>query len=185
MRGKNKEKGYQYLIEHFGEEKIRERMAFLINTANLLIESREVEEYVFVNKKLIEQIVIDYFADVKRLKDFHGIEKIDSSKIAAYTAYWVLKRKPLHIKEGVSEETYRKMPFLIDMNEWFASYLLKSMVFDMSKRLISKETLRDWNNFDYLLTYFLTYRIVTHQALELVIVAMTITPPIRATRRGR
>jgi hypothetical protein len=61
MREKNKEKGYQYLIEHFGEEKIRERMAFLIKTANILIESREVEEYVFVNKKLIEQIVHPWF----------------------------------------------------------------------------------------------------------------------------
>lgn len=182
--GRNKKRDYQYLIRHFTAEKLKERWAFLVDTAKLLIKSRQVEEYVLINKKLIDQVVIDYFSDIKRLKDFHGINKVDLSKIAAYTAYWVLKRKPLHIKESVSEETYTKKPFLIHMNEWFASYLLKSMVFNMGSRIIIDEAFGRWNNFDNLLTYFLTYRIVTHQGLELAIVAMTIIPPYKLLTEG-
>lgn len=182
--GENKKRDYQYLIRHFTAKKLKERWAFLVNTANLLIKSRQVEEYVLVNKKLIDEIVLDYFADIKRLKDFHGIKKVDLSKIAAYTAYWVQKKRPLHIKESVSEESYTNKPFLIHMNEWFASYLLKSMVFDMGNRFINEEGLRKWNNFDNLLTYFLTYRVVTHQALELAVVAMTITPPYALLAEG-
>jgi hypothetical protein len=182
--GRNKKRDYQYLIRHFTAKKLKERWAFLVNTATFLIKDRQVEEYVLVNKKLIDEIVLDYFADIKRLKDFHGIKKADLSKIAAYTTYWVLKRRPLHIKESVSEEIYTKNPFLIHMNEWFASYLLKSIVFDMGNRFINEEDLGKWNNFDNLLTYFLTYRVVTHQALELAVVAMTIIPPYELLAEG-
>lgn len=70
------------------------------------------------------------------------------------------------------------------MNEWFASYLLKSIVFDMGNRFINEEDLGKWNNFDNLLTYFLTYRVVTHQALELAVVAMTIIPPYELLAEG-
>lgn len=34
------------------------------------------------------------------------------------------------------------------------------------------------------LTYFLTYRVVTHQALELAVVAMTIIPPYELLAEG-
>lgn len=96
--GRNKKRDYQYLIRHFTAKKLKERWAFLVNTATFLIKDRQVEEYVLVNKKLIDEIVLDYFADIKRLKDFHGINKADLSKIAAYTTYWVLKRRPLHMR---------------------------------------------------------------------------------------
>lgn len=158
MKG-DKKKTYQYLLEHFGEKKIRDRTALLIETAKHLIKSYEISEYVSINFGLIEQIIIDYFADVKRLKDFHHIEKIDFPKISAYTTYWAIRRKPLQIKTAVPDEVTRKKQILIDINEWFASYLLKCMVFDMAKPIF--KDLANWIRFDNLLTYFLTYRIVT------------------------
>jgi hypothetical protein len=182
---KNKGRDYQYLLEHFGEEKIRERTAFLIKTAELLIKNLEVENYILINNELLEQAVIDYFADVKRLKDFHGMDKVDCTKIAAYMAHWVLKRKPLQIKASVSEETYTKMPFLLDINEWFASYILISMLLDMNNRLVTDlEILTRWNNFNLTLIYFLIYRIVSPQTLELATVAVTITPPYKMITEG-
>jgi len=182
---KNKGRDYQYLLEHFSEEKIRDRAAFLIKTAGLLIKNLEVENHILINNELMEQVVIDYFADIKRLKDFHGMDKVDPTKIAAYMAHWVLKRKPLQIKVSVSEETYAKMPFLLDINEWFASYILISMLLDMRNRLVTDlEILRRWNSFNLTLIYFLIYRSVSPQALELAAVAVTITPPYKLITEG-
>ena len=46
---KNKKTDYSYLVEEFTEERIKERMAFLIESAKLIIKSHEVEEYIIIN----------------------------------------------------------------------------------------------------------------------------------------
>ena len=100
-------------------------------------------------------------------------------------AHWVPKRKHLQIKVSVSEETYEKMPFLLDINEWFASYILISMLLDIRNRLVTDlEILRRWNSFNLTLIYFLIYRSVSPQALELATVAVTITPPYKLITEG-
>ncbi len=122
MRGHRKE-SYQYLINAFGEEKIQGRTSLLIQTAKEFVKRYRIEEHIFVNTRCIEQIVIDYFADIKRIKDFYGIDKVNSTKIAAYTAYWVLKRKPLQMKVTIPEKVYQENPFLEDVIEWYTFYL--------------------------------------------------------------
>ena len=170
------EKDYQYLIDSFGQDKLKERVAFLVETAYFLVKSRNIDKYVIINKRLIKEIVLDYFSDIQRLKEFHEIEKTELSKVAAYTAYWVLKRKPIQIKDELDDETYDTFPLLLDVNEWFASYLFKYMVFDHRVPLMHPandvEKRKRWNAFNHNLIYFFTYRIVTPQALELTMNAL-------------
>jgi hypothetical protein len=44
--------------------------------------------------------VLGYFSDIMRLKDFHKIERVNDLKILAYETSWLLKRKPLQIKDS-------------------------------------------------------------------------------------
>ncbi len=69
---------------------------------------------------LLNQAVIDYFADIDRLKNFHKIDKINYLKVHAYSAYWLLRRKPIQI---IQEDEDTELAF---MNENFvASYLFQ------------------------------------------------------------
>ena len=65
-----KEDRYDYLFKEFGEKKVRERFIFLKEKALRIIDVRGLNNYLSVSDSLISEIVIDYFADVKRLKDF-------------------------------------------------------------------------------------------------------------------
>jgi len=169
---------YEYLLDHFGEEKVKERFVFLLKTAKRFLENLGIEQYVVINDNVLEEVVVDYFADIKRLKDFHEIEKTESCKVGAYTAYWIYKRKPLHLKENVDKAVLKELPCLIDVNDWFASTLMVAMVFDTRGRLFrDAEALRLWNEFERRLTYLFTYRIITPQSLELIMLAWMTDPP--------
>ena len=142
-------RSYEYLLDHFSEEKIKERFVFLLKTAKRFLENLGIEQYVVINENIVEEIVVDYFADIKRLKDFHEIEKTESCKVGAYTAYWIYKRKPLHLKENVDRELLKELPYLIDVNDWFASTVMVAVVFDTRERLFKDaEALRMWNEFN-------------------------------------
>lgn len=75
------EADYEYLIENFGEEKILNRFVFIrdraIDFLKRISKDHNItfDDYFFVSDELIEEAVIDYFADLVRLKDFHNIEK--------------------------------------------------------------------------------------------------------------
>jgi hypothetical protein len=101
-------KNYNYLIESFGEEKLRDRYELLLAKSETLINSfcdsldTELKKCFYINELIVQDIIINYFADIDRLKKFHGIDKVNSIKIAAYTAYWFSKLRPIQIiKSGI------------------------------------------------------------------------------------
>ena len=92
-------KKYDYveLVDSFGEDKIKERYTTLYEYMDSFIKRNKYENQVVIADSVLNQCIIDYFADVYRLKEFHNIEKINYVKIHAYTAYWLIRRKPLQI----------------------------------------------------------------------------------------
>ena len=88
---------YEELIVEFGEEKIEKRYKAIYEYLRSFIERNKYQEYVLISTDVLNQAVVDYFADILRLKQFHGIERINFLKIHAYSAYWILRRKPLQI----------------------------------------------------------------------------------------
>ncbi|EMO20752.1 hypothetical protein LEP1GSC168_0015 [Leptospira santarosai str. HAI134] len=140
---------------------------FILEAAKTFIKSRNLEGKVFVSELLIQEILLDYFSDIKRLKDFHQIEKTNSQKIASFTTYWVFRRKPLQIKNDLIEEVAQeKKEFLKQVNEWFACALYLAILYDRSKT--PSDTGPAYRRFIKNFNYFLIYRYVSPQALELV-----------------
>ncbi len=82
----NRTTHYEYLIKEFGKEKLSDRYIYLQEAAQSFIKSRDIHDIVCVSDAAMNNIVIDYFADIDRLKKFHNIERVNSNKVAAYTA---------------------------------------------------------------------------------------------------
>ncbi|MDR1157098.1 MAG: hypothetical protein LBK75_02150 [Oscillospiraceae bacterium] len=156
------------LIEEFGRDKIITRGETLYEEMTKFIADSGLLDVAVVNKFLLSDALIDYFQDIKRLKDFHRINKVNSQKIIAYTAYWLLHRKPIQICGG--EEKQGKE--LTTLNERFVlQYILDYLSVRIRKTHILERENKGLNSFANCLLYYLVYRSHDRQSLEMIITA--------------
>ena len=156
---------YEEIIEHFGKEKIMKRYSALEEYMAIFIERSKFKENVSISDSLLNQAVIDYFVDIYRLKNFHNIDKVNYIKVHAYSAYWLLRRKPIQIIHDNNEDT--ELAFI---NENFiASYLMQFLRGDNRGVVIKKEDRFDYDEFVGNLKYVLRYRMVTAQSIETIL----------------
>lgn len=162
---------YEYLIVEFEKEKIIQRINSLAKRALKFIDYMGWNEKVGLNKEILMIMVIDYFADIYRLKQFHDdIKKVNLHKIYSYTAYWWVKRKPIQvINNQIADEG------LVYINEDFmAQYLFFELVktanSDEYKGLIEFDKNGEEEK-KYLdeLSYFLRYRLKNVNSIELAL----------------
>lgn len=155
---------YEEIIDHFGKEKIMDRYNAFEEYLNIFIERSKFKDNVTISYGLLNQAVIDYFADIDRLKNFHHIEKINFIKIHAYSAYWLLRRKPIQI---IKDNDDTELAFI---NENFvASYLLQFLRGENRGVVIKKDDRYEYNEFVENLKYVLRYRTITPQMLETIL----------------
>jgi len=104
------------LIKYFGKDKFEKRYNTTLKMMEEFISTNDLSGKVFVDRMTLANVIIDYFSDVKRLKEFHkDIKKINSEKVISYMSYWILRRKPLQIIRNAT--AYNKD--LITINERF------------------------------------------------------------------
>ena len=167
MVTKNKSYDYSDILADFGNEKIEKRYETLHEYLDAFIKRHKYEGKVVIAESVLNQAVVDYFADVHRLKNFHHIEAINYLKIHAYTAYWILRRKPLQIVVDDPEDIERAF-----VNEKFvASYLLQYLRGDNTSVIILESERLPYFEFVKNLEYYLRYRTVTPQMLETMLEA--------------
>lgn len=155
---------YADIVELFGEKRITERFHYLKNKLKDFLDDSGYAGLVTLNDRIVNHIIIDYFVDISRLKEFHGIEKVKTSKITAYMASWILRRKPLQfVDEHIADED-------IFVNERFvAFFLLNELFVEEVVPVLSNEDMERFNDYLNLLLYYLKYRDCSAQSLELMI----------------
>lgn len=159
------EASYGYLLKTFSSEKIEQRYDFLKSLMMAYIDREKLEDQVFIERHLLEHVLLDYFADIQRLKEFHNIGKINADKITAYSIYWILRRKPLQVKNNTDTD-------VSFVNERFVVSYLQSVLFDEDQTiLISPQRKLDHDNFFRTFLYAAKYREMTPQMMELMIIA--------------
>lgn len=128
---------------------------------NLLVEfinTKNIDDKAKLNTPVFEHYLIDVFADLARLSDFHNCEKPNYEKTMSYCASWWIRRKPLSLL--VEDENF------IYLNEEFAFYLVLHAIdienLTLNNRTKVEEALEK-------LIYHLKYRYVNPQTLELFI----------------
>jgi hypothetical protein len=154
---------YTEVIEKFTEKRIQERYLRLLESAQAFIEKMGYGNYVVCNEAMLMLAVLGYYSDIMRLKDFHNIDRTNDIKILAYESAWLLKRKPLQIKDSNDQ----KYAFC---NEQFV-YSQITHWFEKEDGQIGIEALahEDLNFFSNTLFYHLKYRSYDPQTLELML----------------
>lgn len=145
------------------EDKFNDRYASLITDMNRFIEINNLKDKVKVNCLSLGYALVDYFEDVRRLKLFHNIEHINSEKIVAYTAYWLLQRKPLQLLVEDKELLY--------VNELFVMSYIVEFISVEDKKSLFLRTEQGLKGFKDTLLYFLKYRITSANMIELAILS--------------
>ena len=69
-----------------------------------------------LNRVVLFNVVVSYFHDVDRHKDFHGSERVDKAKQAAFTIKWISKLRPIQFTCKVEEASQS----ILYVNEMFA-----------------------------------------------------------------
>lgn len=162
-------KNYDYseLVESFGKEKLEKRYVALYEYMDAFIKRGDYQAKVIIAQSVLNQAVVDYFTDIYRLKEFHKIEHINYIKIHAYTAYWILRRKPIQIVTDDEEDT--ELAFI---NERFVtSYLLQFLRGRHEEVVILEKDRQDYIEFVKNMEYYLRYRTITPQMLETMLEA--------------
>ena len=152
---------YKTILNYFGDDTIQGRYRYLYDKMKEYIEERDQQSELHVCANILQQVVMDYFTDVYRLKEFHKIQYINKIKIAAYEAFWILRRKPLQIQGDASDEK------IVFANEGFVT------TFFAHEILVPEETIpfaaeKEELFIKYLqhIYYHLKYRNIDKQCLE-------------------
>ena len=154
---------YDEIVAYFGKETIADRYKYLYDKMQDYIDEVKQKDVFFVNTAILQQALMDYFADIYRLKTFHKIEHVNIVKIVSYEVYWLLRRKPIQIREN-GDNVFPNESFLTI----FAAHEL--MVPDETEPLSPQQEdifLKFLSHFNY----YLKYRNVDKQCLEAILFA--------------
>jgi len=163
-----KDDHYKFLLEFFPGNIIHIRSHAFWNDIVKVLEKSGFEDKVRIDEESFQMLIIDYFTDVARIKDFHLIEKINVNKIYGYGIYWFLRRKPIQLIEPIEDN--------FDINEKvaigiFLPKILKEAGITYTKETQNEALRKRVATFANLLFYNMKYRLYTPQSLELMIEA--------------
>jgi hypothetical protein len=166
------------------KEKLRRDTLELQYTEFISNRATTTQDSVYLNYVLLEAAIASYYYDIHRYKDFAAALWANKCKQAAYTIKWIVKFRPIQIKEQTKNVTTE----IFDINLKFAlvcgfSFLGQEIIdlimndkirVDKQNETKSNEEEKDNSFYDKLL-YDLRYRqlsgkklILAFEALELV-----------------
>jgi hypothetical protein len=73
-----------------------------------------------LNQALLTNLIYSYFYDIDRLKDFHGMERINEAKKGAYLMKWIVRVKPIYFDESEMPEDPELSALMACINEIYA-----------------------------------------------------------------
>lgn len=165
----NRFKSYDYedIKEAFTEKKIKDRYVSLYKYLAEFIARSNYDKSVIIVEASLNQAVVDYFTDILRLKRFHKIENVNFIKIHAYSAYWLLRRRPLQVIDAKTEDS--ELSFVNE--DFIATYLVSFLNGQHSDLRLLENDRAEYYEFISNLKYFLRYRLVSPQMLETILMA--------------
>ncbi|MCI8734309.1 MAG: hypothetical protein HFE40_02000 [Clostridia bacterium] len=147
---------------NISEERYKSRYKALLDDVDSYIKTSDYNEtQVKLNKYSLNCMLVDYFLDIGRLKEFHHIVHVNSIKIVAYISYWFLKRKPIQVLSDDDNLLY--------INEKFITlYILDFLMSETGGNILDRQE-KGLKAFREQLYYFLKFRHVDAQSLEMIL----------------
>jgi hypothetical protein len=155
---------YDKVIDLIGEKRIEERLDAIKEVYIDFLDKTGYQngDDIILNERVLLHVILDYFTDITRLKEFHQIERVNKDKIFSYEISWFLKRKPIQVLKNDREE-------LVYVNEKFilgilVNHLTEGKIDDFSGNNILV-------SFCDILLYYLKYRDCEPKVLEMLIMS--------------
>ena len=139
------------------------RFRELLSQMQCILKACHFELFVTVNTDVLGKVIIDYFEDIDRLKEFEEIDRVCVSKIYAHEVYWIMRRKPIQITVPHCPDER-----CLYINELVCAALIVSKMF-AEKGIVPPTENVQMMTFFNLLYYNLKYRTFTQHSLELAI----------------
>lgn len=157
---------YDELMDTVGQEVIESRIEQVSQEMLDFLQVNNLEQVAYIHQMALTHAIMDYFSDIQRLKDYQQIEHVNEIKIKAYETFWLLKRKPLQLKEQIEDDR------LLYVNEKFLLTRLTSFMLDSEINMpILGEKSIAFKNFLNTLYYYLKFRRCDAQSIELMLLA--------------
>lgn len=158
------DRNYKEIIEKVGKKDFQNRLIEVEKTINTFLSEAKYPDWVQCNSRILYHALLDYYADITRLKEFHSIKHTKTDKVAAYLIYWILRRKPIQLNQDSEDERD------IFVNERFAcSYLLGECLLESFNSQLTAELEDKLDKYIDLLLYYFKYRQINPQVIELLI----------------
>lgn len=157
---------YEELVSAVGLDVIENRIQQISQEMLDFIEVNELDQVAYIHQMALTHAIMDYFSDVQRLKDYQQIEHVNEIKIKAYETFWLLKRKPIQLKEQIEDDR------LLYVNEKFLLTRLTSFMLDseINTPMVGEKSIA-FKNFLNTLYYYLKFRRCDAQSIELMLLA--------------
>lgn len=168
------QQNYIELIKEVGEKEFDSRFSELQKQINEFLDAagyafrEEKGGCVECNDRILYHVILDYYSDIRRLKEFHVIKHTKTDKNIAYLAYWILKRKPIQVPNFIEKDKD------IFINERFVCYIITYECVQQKQKesgnyKLDEQSMKKYDRYIDLLLYFLKYRECSAQMLELLI----------------
>jgi len=128
-----------------------------------------INEYGFDGKVAISEtnlahMLLAYFDDVDRIKYFHQIKRVNEVKIHAYTAFWLLRKKPIQVIDAFKD--------CEAINELFVTFYLVDFVLrEKGQTELTGQKKEQYEEFVKTLNYAFKFRQYDAHNIELVLLS--------------
>lgn len=159
---------YRYLYEkgYFKKGTIINRFETWLERLDDTLYQMGLSNVTRIDCNLLSFAVLDYYVDISRIKDFHGMEKVNVHKIYSYGLYWLLRKKPIQLLQNVEEKYFylnEKVLLMCTLGMMFADFNIepdKDVDSDM------------FTNYMTLFYYNVKFRTYTPKSIELALESM-------------
>ena len=157
---------YDELLESVGTEVINNRIKYISQEMSDFLVVNHLDKVAYIHEMSLTHAIMDYFSDIQRLKDYQDIQHINEIKIKAYETFWLLKRKPIQLKEQLDDDR------LLYVNEKFLLSRLTSFMLgkDINMPIVGEKEI-SFKNYLNTLYYYLKFRRCDAQSIELMLLA--------------
>lgn len=148
------------------KEKISKRYQFLYQEMNDFIKRIDATDKLQINGRLLMHTVLEYYEDIAKLKMAHDLKHANEPKVIAYTAYWLLRRKPIQLLVEDNNDDY------VFANEKFVlTFMVQFMTKERETVPLADDDLETYRGFLNTLYYYLKFRKLDAQSLELILMS--------------
>lgn len=167
---------YNIILKYYSIEDLQERFGIWYSEAKKFIAKKGLSESAKIDTKRLGYAVCDYFIDMIRMKEFHGIEHANLNKIYAYSSYWFLRRQPIQLISSIENDTDLYLNELFIVNNLIA----KIKGHCTHREMIQKQSLLELANLWF---YNFKFRVFTAQSLEVAICSFFVGNGNRSTTK--